>query len=116
MARKTDPNWHRIPGISGGTTGVRHQHLVNGKPSGWVVIHCGHPTALWPYYIVRPDGEMILAPSNHGFQHVADAKKAVLRLVAGESKSEFIPGKSYSRLTSWDGIWDARQSLLAHAN
>jgi hypothetical protein len=44
-----------------------------------VVIHCGHPTALWPYYIVTPAGETVLAPSGRGFRYLAVAKAEVER-------------------------------------
>ena len=26
--------------------------------SGWLVFHCGHPTALWPWGVHDPDGRM----------------------------------------------------------
>lgn len=36
----------------GSTCGNEWVHLS----SGWRVAHCGHPTALWPYYPVTPHG------------------------------------------------------------
>lgn len=41
--------------------------------SGWTIQHCGHPTALWPYALYRPDGRMILAPSGRAWPTVASA-------------------------------------------
>lgn len=43
----------------------------------WWVTHCGHPTALWPYYGVSPNGTMLLAPNGRGFRHLREAKAAV---------------------------------------
>lgn len=28
-------------------------------PSGWRIEHCGHPTALWPWALYSPTGEMV---------------------------------------------------------
>ena len=60
--------WQRI---RGGTAGVwRHE-------SGWQVHHCGHPTALWPYYGVPPGGgPMLLAANGHGFSRLVLAQEA----------------------------------------
>lgn len=45
--------------------------------SGWIVQHCGHPTALYPWYIETPSGQ----PSGAGtFRHLADAKTEAERL------------------------------------
>jgi hypothetical protein len=27
---------------------------------GWRIQHCGHPTALWPYLLLSPEGQIIL--------------------------------------------------------
>ena len=72
MARVKDPNWTRKPGPAGGTCGAKHTHI-----SGHVIVHCGHPTALWPYYIVTPKNETILAPNGRGFKFLTDAKTEV---------------------------------------
>ncbi len=41
----------------------------------YCVLRAGHPTALWPWYGLRPDGTMILNPNNgRAFQYVEDAK------------------------------------------
>jgi hypothetical protein len=44
------------------------------RPSGWTVHHCGHPTANFPYYILTPAGDRILAPNGRGFQRLDIAK------------------------------------------
>jgi hypothetical protein len=28
--------------------------------TGWELSHCGHPTALWPYLLVSPNGTVVL--------------------------------------------------------
>ena len=70
MQRK---GWTRLRGGCGGIW--RHA-------SGWLVRHCGHPTALWPYHGTSPSGEMLLAPNGHGFRRLALAQEAVEELVA----------------------------------
>lgn len=45
--------------------------------SGWEILHCGHPTANWPYYLVAPDGRKYVAPHGHGFRLLADAMQMV---------------------------------------
>jgi hypothetical protein len=44
--------------------------------SKFYVAHCGHPTALWPYVGVRPDGSLILHRSGKAFQFLRDCQAA----------------------------------------
>ena len=68
-----DPVWVRYAGSLGKLNTV-HSHV----PSGWQVHHCGHPTANFPYYILKPDGETVLNPDNgRGFQRLELAKSYV---------------------------------------
>ncbi len=60
--------WERLRGGCGGVW--KHN-------SGWIVKHCGHPTALWPYYGLSPDGEMLVSPNGRGFQLLVLAQEAV---------------------------------------
>lgn len=46
-----------------GKMGSRYAH-----PKGYTIEHCGHPTALWPYALYGPDGQMILAPNGRAWQ------------------------------------------------
>jgi hypothetical protein len=52
------------------------------------VKHCGHPTALWPWYGLRPDGTMItsgwLGERGYAFRYLDDAKVATELAHAGE--------------------------------
>jgi hypothetical protein len=41
--------------------------------TGWLIEHCGHPTALWPYALYDPSGKMILTPSGRAWPTVASA-------------------------------------------
>jgi hypothetical protein len=61
--------------------------------SGWRVYHCGHPTALFPYYGEAPDGgDMLLPggvwrpggpkPNGYAFRLLAGAQQAVEEHVA----------------------------------
>lgn len=72
--------WERLRGGCGGIW----RHVA----SGWVVRHCGHPTALWPYYgkrsLTEPDNDdksnMLLYGGwglGLAFQRLADAQEAV---------------------------------------
>lgn len=64
--------WERNGAV--GKIGVEYLH----RPSGWIVCHCGHPTANYPYYIVTPNGGVhIYAPNGRGFQNLAIAKQFV---------------------------------------
>jgi hypothetical protein len=67
-----------------GTRPGRHYQLsVQGQDTDIYVHHCGHPTAIWPYYISRSEdgkGPMILASNGHGFMTLKDAQEAALAL------------------------------------
>jgi hypothetical protein len=67
--------WRRV---DDGTrkTSARYQH-----PRGYLIEHCGHPTALWPYALYGPDGHLILAPNGRGWQKVIDAALEVDRRI-----------------------------------
>lgn len=49
--------WERCPGFLGGQCGADYRLMLDGKWTGWIVIHCGHPTAIRPYYVEGPRGE-----------------------------------------------------------
>ena len=53
-------------------------------PSGWIIRHCGHPTANFPYYIETQRGSHLYAPNGRGFQRLDLAKARVEQLWAGE--------------------------------
>jgi hypothetical protein len=48
---KPPPGWTRVDSNRGKFARWVHE-------SGWRIEHCGHPTALWPWAIFDPDGNM----------------------------------------------------------
>lgn len=46
--------WHLVAASAGGK-GNTYRH----GETGWVIEHCGHPTALWPYSIYNAAGERV---------------------------------------------------------
>lgn len=70
------PEWTRLGGMYG-KLGVKHVHR-----SGWAAIHCGHPTALWPWYLDGPNGEED-PEGRRTWNKLADAKEAILEIVGG---------------------------------
>ena len=71
-------------------------HGVFLHSSGWMVKHCGHPTANWPYYIEQPGRtETIVSFNGRGFRTAAIAKLVVEAVVAGQltiSTENCVPG------------------------
>lgn len=74
----TKPAWVRFNGASGGHCGAIFVH-----ESGWKVIHCGHPTANFPYYLESPEGFSMVAINGRGFRHLIDAKGAAESITSG---------------------------------
>jgi len=60
--RRADGKYHTIDG--------HWEH----EATGYQVLHCGHPTANYPYFVKGPDGESKLGG---GFRLLQDAKAAV---------------------------------------
>ena len=57
--------------------------------SRWIVMHCGHPTANWPYYlagdpVLAHGAELVVSFNGLGFQTLEAAMSVVERIVAGE--------------------------------
>lgn len=46
--------WRSLPRTPG-IFGRDYAHV-----DGWKIQHCGHPTALWPYLLIDPAGEIVL--------------------------------------------------------
>lgn len=47
--------------------------------TGWRIEHCGHPTANFPYIVIRPDGSSFGLPNGRGCRTLQTAKAAVER-------------------------------------
>jgi hypothetical protein len=58
----------------GKVCGADYLMIVDGKWNGWVVAHCGHPTALRPYYVDGPDGQHFQA-----YRLLAEAKDVAIK-------------------------------------
>lgn len=93
---------HRLPygwtslGTPGQKIGARYRH----DASGWEVRHCGHPTALYPYYAVDPahPDEMTLAPAGTAFRLLGDACAAVEAVVDGEAHTDAGGNRGHRRI------------------
>lgn len=74
------PGWTRLsdPRASKCSQHWRHE-------SGYEVRHCGHPTALWPWYVIAPAHPELCLVAEHGraFRLLSEAWDAVEGLVAG---------------------------------
>lgn len=80
--RTFGPDWTKDrPGHAGKGADWRH------VPSGWVTRHCGHPTALWPYYVEHPGqpGSIVVSFNGLGWKTAAAARAAIGVLAAGRA-------------------------------
>ena len=59
--------WCRVDGGTG-KLGATYRHA-----SGWVIQHCGHPTANYPYALYNPEGFMVLAPNGRAWRNLVIA-------------------------------------------
>lgn len=55
-------------------------------PSGWRIRHCGHATALWPYYAEHPTAGMAVSHNGLGFHSLAYAFDMVDALLRGDAQ------------------------------
>lgn len=70
--------WERIPGRLG-KLDTKHLHIA----SGWAVVHCGHPTANYPYLVITSAGAQLFDPvTGRGFLRLELAKNFVLAMTA----------------------------------
>lgn len=77
--------WTRLSNPKTGTLFQVWRH----DASGYEVRHCGHPTALRPYYVTRPDDDRVVVRSDGGaFEWLDAARDAVEGVAAGELKLE----------------------------
>jgi hypothetical protein len=53
--------------------------------TGWEVLHCGHPTAIWPYFAIDPaaPGDTTVSHNGKGFASLEKALDAVDAVIAG---------------------------------
>ena len=75
------PGWTRLS-EPGRKCDARWLH----EASGWVIRHCGHPTALWPYFAVDPEhpGCETMTHNGKGFRKLEDGFAAIEAVLRGE--------------------------------
>ena len=54
-------------------------------PSGWALRHCGHATAIWPFYAVDPahPSASTMTHNGLGFRTLEDGMQAIEDVLAG---------------------------------
>jgi hypothetical protein len=65
-AYRPRPGWTKV-----------HSTRWDYRAAVYCVRHCGHPTALWPYYGQTPRTDLLLASNGHGFRTLNQAQAAV---------------------------------------
>ena len=63
---KPRPGWTKV-----------HSTRWDYRVAGYCVRHCGHPTALWPYYGQTPRTDLLIAPNGRGLRTLNQAQLAV---------------------------------------
>jgi len=99
------PGWTRRS-ESGRKTSADWEH----RATGWHVRHCGHPTAIHPYFAEDPDGRMVVHANGHGFDTLLQAMSAVEQLHAHQRVLVEVED-GFPRIYSWP---DIREVLAEH--
>lgn len=63
MSRETPPSPKELQRLGWRDENPRPGHKLHARykhRDGWLLIHCGHPTANWPYALYDPKGRMHL--------------------------------------------------------
>lgn len=81
------PVWRRLHGPKDASCQRGWLHR-----SGWVVQHCGHPTAIWPYTATDPDHPKLPTVDRHGrgFANFGRAKARIEMVLDGRAQTELI--------------------------
>lgn len=82
--RRARPGWAAVGDRPTNGKAQASQHLA----SGWVVAHCGHPTANWPFYAKHAslaDKACVVTHNGLGWRTLALAQEAIERVFAGEA-------------------------------
>ena len=71
--------WKRTS-LADGKCHTRYEHA-----DGWEVVHCGHPTALWPYYLrtIADSSAIVVSHNGRGFRGVRIARRVVEGILDG---------------------------------
>lgn len=92
QGRPPAPGWIRLS-TPGRKLDARYKHVA----SGWVVRHCGHPTANFPYFAVDPAHPLdcTVTHNGRGWVLLTAAFEAIDRVLRGElvaTSSRCVPG------------------------
>jgi hypothetical protein len=86
MARRhavhSRPGWTRLS-----APGHKLSALWRHDASGWLVKHCGHPTANWPYYATDPadpEERTTVTHNGHGWRTLGDAFGQLEQVMRGD--------------------------------
>lgn len=93
--RAIDPGWTRLS-APGDKCFARWKHS-----SGWMIEHCGHPTANWPYVLRGPRRSWLIVVScgGRGFKNLISASRAVALILSGSAivtSKDCEPGIAYT--------------------
>ncbi len=79
-----EPPWVRLS-----LPGDKLRALWRHPATGWIIRHCGHPTANWPYYAVDPDhlDVMTTDQTRRGFQTLKRARGRIDGVVDGSLRT-----------------------------
>lgn len=91
---RTLPNgWSRTSDPRAGTLSQSFEHV-----SGWRLVHCGHPTANWPWYLSDParPGTPVVSWGGRAFRTMR-AAFAAFSLIEGGAFVEFDRFRSKGR-------------------
>lgn len=80
-ARVYRTGWTPLHAPGACKTRIAYRHT-----SGWIVRHCGHPTANWPYHGVSADGvaTLVVTHNGKGFKDLLSAMTQIEGHLAGE--------------------------------
>lgn len=78
--KQAGPGWINLT-VGKSKCGIRWMH----EPSSWVVQHCGHPTANFPYALYHPQypTDTVVSFNGYGFKTVTIARAVVEGIVEG---------------------------------
>jgi hypothetical protein len=95
--------------FDGNTTKLGPGWVASGKgchrrfeKAGWMVAHCGHPTANWPWAVFGPDARLHTSGEacnwGYAFAYAADARAHVERHLGGDLQhTPFLVGREAAR-------------------
>lgn len=94
--KKKPKEWTKIfgPFLSG--QGSSWEHV-----SGWAVYHCGGHSAIWPYFLVSPDGRRVVSDSGYGFKTMRIAKGVVEGLAGGHIQLAQVNSQGSTVVDNW---------------